>query len=65
MSVFLKVLAGILAGYAVGVAVVYGRLRRGLTSREWLFLRDFYTALKAGYYEDCTNKERSEDDEEH
>lgn len=66
-AVFLRVLAGILGGFALGCMFVFLRLRSGLTRDEWRYFKAFHQSLLDGtydYYEDDDEDERSEDDED-
>ena len=59
----IRIVFGILGGFLMGSMFVYARLRSGLTRDEWLYFKDFLTALREGNYEHVEDEEGSENDE--
>ena len=61
----IMVLLAILVGFVLGCVFAFLRLRTGLTSEEWGYLREVYTCLRAGEYDYIKeDDERSEEDED-
>ena len=46
----IRVLLAILGGFVLGCVFAFLRLRTGLTSEEWGYLREVYICLRAGEY---------------
>lgn len=61
MPLFIRMMIGIVCGFAVGIAFCHMRLRSGLTRDEWIYFKSFLAALRCGEYT-VTNEddERSE-----
>ncbi len=58
---FWETLVVLLIGCAGGIGLSVTVVRGGLSNVEWLFLREFYKALRAGNYQ---LKEKDEDKDE-
>ena len=62
-AVFLRVFLGVLGGFLMGCVFVFLRLRTGLTSEEWGYLREVYICLRAGEYNYIKEDEDERSDE--
>ena len=55
---FIRVLIAMAAGAALGIGFCVWHIRAGLTWDEWDYLKDFYTAVKAGAYVELEDDEK-------